>query len=98
MSITQEPERESWGPVRAFTPPPPWTAHALCAETDPEAFFPEKGGSTSAAKSVCGDCTVRAECLTWALTSNERFGVWGGLSERERRHLLTPTDREDRAS
>lgn len=64
-----------------------WQQHALCAQTDPEAFFPEKGGSTREAKSVCQSCTVRAECLEYALIHDERFGIWGGLSERERRRL-----------
>ena len=64
-----------------------WRLDALCAETDPEAFFPEKGGSTREAKRVCASCAVRAECLEYALTSDERFGIWGGLSERERRRL-----------
>ena len=64
-----------------------WQERALCAQTDPEAFFPEKGGSTREAKRVCTGCDVRAECLEFALTSDERFGIWGGLSERERRRL-----------
>ena len=64
-----------------------WRSDALCAETDPEAFFPEKGGSTREAKRVCTGCTVRAECLEFALANDERFGIWGGLSERERRRL-----------
>jgi WhiB family redox-sensing transcriptional regulator len=64
-----------------------WRLEALCAETDPEAFFPEKGGSTRDAKRVCSGCTVRAECLEFALANDERFGIWGGLSERERRRL-----------
>ena len=64
-----------------------WRVDALCAETDPEAFFPEKGGSTREAKRVCTGCTVRAECLEFALGNDERFGIWGGLSERERRRL-----------
>jgi WhiB family transcriptional regulator, redox-sensing transcriptional regulator len=64
-----------------------WRLDALCAETDPEAFFPEKGGSTRDAKRVCTGCPVRAECLEFALANDERFGIWGGLSERERRRL-----------
>ena len=64
-----------------------WRLNALCAETDPEAFFPEKGGSTREAKRVCSGCEVRAECLEFALANDERFGIWGGLSERERRRL-----------
>lgn len=64
-----------------------WQERALCAQTDPEAFFPEKGGSTREAKRVCLTCEVRAECLEYALGHDERFGIWGGLSERERRKL-----------
>jgi WhiB family redox-sensing transcriptional regulator len=64
-----------------------WQERALCAQTDPEAFFPEKGGSTREAKKVCRACEVRAECLEYALGHDERFGIWGGLSERERRKL-----------
>lgn len=64
-----------------------WQSDALCAQTDPEAFFPEKGGSTRDAKKVCGACNVRAQCLEYALANDERFGIWGGLSERERRRL-----------
>ena len=64
-----------------------WQADALCAQTDPEAFFPEKGGSTRDAKRICTSCDVRGECLEYALNNDERFGIWGGLSERERRKL-----------
>jgi len=64
-----------------------WQERALCAQTDPEAFFPEKGGSTREAKRICAGCEVRAECLEYALAHDERFGIWGGLSERERRRL-----------
>lgn len=64
-----------------------WQERALCAQTDPESFFPEKGGSTREAKKVCHSCEVRSECLDYALSNDERFGIWGGLSERERRKL-----------
>ena len=64
-----------------------WQGDALCAQTDPEAFFPEKGGSTRDAKKICSQCEVRSECLEYALNNDERFGIWGGLSERERRRL-----------
>jgi WhiB family redox-sensing transcriptional regulator len=60
---------------------------ALCPETDPEIFFPEKGGSTRDAKKVCGACAVRAACLEYALDHDEKFGIWGGLTERERRKV-----------
>jgi len=66
---------------------PEWHERALCSQTDPEAFFPEKGGSTREAKKVCRACEVRAECLEYALAHDERFGIWGGLSERERRRI-----------
>lgn len=70
--------------------PRSWQESALCAETDPEAFFPDKGGSTREAKRICAGCEVRAECLAYALDHARdagRFGIWGGLSERERRRL-----------
>ena len=64
-----------------------WQTDSLCAQTDPEAFFPEKGGSTRDAKKICTSCEVRNQCLEYALANDERFGIWGGLSERERRKL-----------
>ena len=67
-----------------------WRLDALCAETDPEAFFPEKGGSTREAKRICSRCEVKSECLEYALMHDERFGIWGGLSERERRRRAGP--------
>ena len=77
--------------IRSATPdddnPLSWQTDALCAQTDPEAFFPEKGGSTRDAKKICTSCEVRAQCLEYALLNDERFGIWGGLSERERRKL-----------
>jgi WhiB family transcriptional regulator, redox-sensing transcriptional regulator len=65
----------------------PWQERALCAQADPEAFFPEKGGSTREAKRICSGCEVKDECLDYAISHDERFGIWGGLSERERRRL-----------
>lgn len=67
--------------------PTDWRERSLCAQTDPEAFHPEKGGSTREAKKVCQNCEVREECLQWALDNDERYGIWGGMSERERRKL-----------
>jgi WhiB family redox-sensing transcriptional regulator len=60
---------------------------ALCAQTNPEVFFPEWGGSTRDAKKLCAACEVRAQCLEYALTHDERGGIWGGLSDRERARL-----------
>ena len=65
----------------------PWQTEAKCLQAEPDTFFPEKGGSTREAKRICTDCPVRAECLEYALENDERFGIWGGLSERERRKL-----------
>lgn len=65
----------------------PWMQDAICAQTDPEAFYPEKGGSTAEAKRVCMGCPVRSECLEYALENQERYGIFGGKSERERRKI-----------
>lgn len=62
-----------------------WMHSALCAQTDPDAFFPEKGGDARPARRICAGCDVRAHCLSYALTHDERFGIWAGLSLRERR-------------
>lgn len=60
----------------------------VCAEVDPEIYFPDRGGSTRAAKKLCVEaCEVTDECLDGALERKERFGVWGGKSERELRKL-----------
>lgn len=74
----------AWG---FTTEPEEWRKAAVCAQTDADAFFPDKGGSTREAKQVCLGCDVRAECLQYALDNDERFGIWGGYSERERRLL-----------
>lgn len=76
--------------------PPEWTKDALCAEVGGDDWFPEKGGPTRAAKSICKRCEVQSECLGWALEHGERFGIWGGLSEGERR-VLARRLRESRA-
>ena len=69
-----------------------WRSRSACLDENPELFFPI--GTTGPAvtqvdeaKRVCGQCEVRAECLTWALEENQDHGVWGGLSEDERRSL-----------
>lgn len=72
--ITVEPARD-------------WREDALCSQTDPELFHPEPGRSVRPAKAVCMACEVRTECLDYALGTGEQRGVWGGLSERERRAL-----------
>lgn len=64
-------------------------SEALCAQTDPEIFFPEKGGSALPAKAICKECPVRMQCLEWALKNDERHGIWGGLSPKERDRLMS---------
>lgn len=66
---------------------PPWIGDAVCAQTDPEVFFPEKGASSGPARQVCKGCKVRKDCLEYALKTGQRFGVWGGMSERNRRKM-----------
>ena len=90
--VSDRPELDVIAPatIHAVAPEPvddEWQERALCAQTDPEAFFPEKGGSTREAKRICLGCEVRDNCLEYALAHDERFGIWGGLSERERRRL-----------
>ncbi|MCC0094967.1 MULTISPECIES: WhiB family transcriptional regulator [Streptomyces] len=68
----------------ATTAAPAWYDLALCAQTGPGFFFPEPGSSLREAKRLCGACEGRTACLEYALANDERFGVWGGLSESER--------------
>lgn len=67
----------------------PWQDAAACLGVTPGLFFPADGAPVQLdqARRVCAGCVVRDECLEWALEHNERHGVWGGLSERERRRL-----------
>lgn len=71
-----------------------WHLGALCAQIDPELFFPERGASTvcKQAKAICQSCEVRQECLNDALTYREEFGVWGGTSPDERLAMLRKDD------
>ena len=64
-----------------------WQDNANCLGVDPDLFFPERGASTREAKEVCRACIVRGECLEYALAKGEKFGIWGGMSERERRRI-----------
>lgn len=64
-----------------------WWDYALCAEVGGDLFFPERGGSGTKAKRICARCEVTQECGRWALDNDIRIGVWGGMSERERRKI-----------
>ena len=74
-------------PVLEPEPELDWKLSGLCRQADPDLWYPDKGASVRDAKRVCRDCPVRDECLEWAMDNDERYGVWGGLSERERRAL-----------
>jgi WhiB family redox-sensing transcriptional regulator len=62
-------------------------SQGLCAQTDPDAFYPEDGAPATSAKAVCRRCPVQTQCLDYALTHDERHGVWGGTSAAERTRL-----------
>jgi WhiB family transcriptional regulator, redox-sensing transcriptional regulator len=83
MRITMVTEHEAAEPMLAGS----WQDEANCLGVDPDLFFPERGASTREAKEVCRGCVVRAECLEYALANGEKFGIWGGMSERERRRI-----------
>jgi WhiB family redox-sensing transcriptional regulator len=85
------------------TPSADWRSRSACLDENPELFFPV--GTTGPAvtqvdeaKRICGGCEVRAQCLEWALQENQDHGVWGGLSEDERRSLRRRTARARTAS
>lgn len=63
-----------------------WSDWAACRSEDPELFFPHPTDEATAmaAKSVCQVCPVMDECLSWALATRQEFGVWGGMTEKER--------------
>jgi WhiB family redox-sensing transcriptional regulator len=94
VAAAAEVARHGRSPHPAGTAHGDWRDQALCAETDPEIFFPVKGGSDSAAKLVCRRCEVRAECLEYALATDQRNGIWGGHGTRERDRLLAHRIRE----
>lgn len=67
-----------------------WQDDALCAQTNPEAFFPERGNGEKEAKAICARCPVVEECLAYALKHREDKGIWGGLTENERKNVSQP--------
>lgn len=64
-----------------------WQKSALCAQVDPDSFFPGKGESPRVAKALCRKCPVQQECLEYALEHDTDFGVWGGASPVQRRRM-----------
>lgn len=84
---TTVPGMPGFDPLAENEPEESWQNYANCLGVDPDLFFPERGASTKEAKAVCKACVVREDCLEYALENSEKFGIWGGLSERERRRL-----------
>lgn len=75
-----------------FAARPGWMAEAACRGMDTSMWYPSRGdshsGTTAEARSICGRCPVREDCLHHAIsTPREHFGIWGGLSERQRRFI-----------
>lgn len=70
-----------------------WKRQANCLGVDPDLFYPGRGEPTRDARQVCAGCTVRADCLAYALRNHEKHGIWGGLSERERERLRRELNR-----
>lgn len=80
--------------INVLAEPPEWMDDALCAQVDPAIFYPEDGGSTRPAKKVCAACPVLAQCRAHALANDEQWGIWGGLTESDRRKARGQARRE----
>jgi len=65
-----------------------WQGEGSCRGVDPEVFFPISDDDAWRAKEICAVCAVRTECLSYSLQSRERYGVWGGVTERERADMF----------
>ena len=66
-------------------PPDTWQDQAACYGVEPDLFFPVSEEEAGPALAYCGGCQRREHCLAWALKNGERYGVWGGLTEQQRR-------------
>jgi len=65
-----------------------WQTRGLCRGVEPEVFFPVAEEDAGRAKQICGACSVREECLIFSLQNRERYGVWGGVTEKERQDMF----------
>ena len=65
----------------------PWSVFAACQDAKDVSFFPQNKTEEKAAAAICAFCPVREDCLDHALSTNERFGMWGGVSEKQRRAM-----------
>src|SRR5690606_27545378 len=78
----------AYDPVFPAENDPSWRDHAACLGADPDLFFPPPGPyGAEDAKAICQGCPVRAECLDYAVTTAQKYGIWGGTNERERREI-----------
>ena len=73
---------------KQVSPPDFWQDRSACYGLDPEVFFPTTEEEAGLALSYCSACSVRETCLAWALQNGERYGVWGGTTEQQRRRLM----------
>lgn len=64
-----------------------WQQQGACYRTGALRFFPPQGGDSRTPKAICRDCPVQFQCLEYAMRTNQRYGVWGGKSEKERRRI-----------
>ena len=72
-----------------------WMDDAACRGMDYKIFFPDRGGSTRIPKTICRECPVRLDCLEWAIQTGQKHGIWGGMSERERRKMKVERARRE---
>ena len=92
MPTTMNPMRDLEIDVRDLpdqvSPPDHWQELSACYGLDPEVFFPTTEEEAGLALSYCALCQVREVCLAWAVRNGERYGVWGGTTEQQRRRLI----------
>jgi WhiB family redox-sensing transcriptional regulator len=86
LSVVPEPDVELW-PLTSLIGDSDWAARAVCTGSDPDALFVTGAAQRNAAK-LCQACPVRLECLADALDNQIEYGVWGGMTERQRRAVL----------
>ena len=77
----------NYGAIPVIVGDQPWVDGALCTQTDPELFFPPKGATGKEAKRVCRLCAVQTDCLGYAVQHRVPYGIWGGTTAHERRHM-----------
>ena len=72
-----------------------WAPRGLCAGANPEIFFPSGDGPAVEARRICEMCPVRGQCLAYAITAGEPFGIWGGFDPHERENLRRQLQRRE---